>query len=103
MQKAAFKEFTQAVVRTYDVTRMPKWWRPEILRTYCFLVAYLDRNIALVPADLRKDLDESLRLTIILCEEFVKAAVVPRNRFRRVRSAFCVRPSALQSRSDCSI
>ena len=91
------------MVRTYDVTRMPKWWRPEILRTYCFLVAYLDRNIALVPADLRKDLDESLRLTIILCEEFVKAAVVPRNRFRRVRSAFCVRPSALQSRSDCSI
>ena len=55
MQKAAFKEFTQAVVRTYDVTRMPKWWRPEILRTYCFLVAYLDRNIALVPADLRKE------------------------------------------------
>ena len=84
VQNKPFKEFSQSVIRTYDVTRMPKWWRPEILRSYFFLIAYLDRNTALVPQDLKKDLDETLRLTIILCEEFVKAAVVPRNRFRRV-------------------
>jgi hypothetical protein len=89
VQKAAFRDFSQAMMRTYDVARMPKWWRPEIIRTYFFLIAYLDRNTAVVPDELKKDLDETLRLTAILCEEFVKACVVPRNRFRRVRLPIC--------------
>lgn len=77
---------TQAASRQYDTTRLPKWWHPEMLRTYLLLVAYLDRNDAIVPPELRKDLAETLRLVPIMCEEFVKAACVPRNRFRRVRT-----------------
>lgn len=86
MQSGAVRALTQAASRQYDTTRLPKWWHPEMLRTYLLLVAYLDRNDAIVPPELRKDLAETLRLVPIMCEEFVKAACVPRNRFRRVRT-----------------
>lgn len=79
------RTLTQAAARQYDTARVPKWWHPEMMRTFLFLQAYLDRNDEIIPPELQKDLQETLRLLPIMCEEFVKAACVPRNRFRRVR------------------
>lgn len=85
-------EFVGAVKRTFDYAMYcPKWWTQNaaLMRTHLFLVAHLERRADLVPAALRKDFRETLRLLPIMTAEFAKAAVVPRNRMMRVRSAPC--------------
>jgi hypothetical protein len=63
----------------------PKWWTLEMLRSYLFVVAYLNRREDLVPSILKEQYSATLRLLPIMSDEFVKACTAPRNRFMRVR------------------
>jgi hypothetical protein len=107
VQAVPFQTFFQTMKRTYDIVgTWPKWWRPEMLRTFLFITAYLDRRSDLVPAALVPDLNETLRLLPIMCEEFAKAAIAARNRMMRVRcpcSSACWSTLCLPSIHDVDV
>jgi hypothetical protein len=91
MQARAFQQFHATMKREYEaVASCPKWWAssPQIVRTFMFVVAYLDRREDLVPPEFKQDYLATLRLLPIMSEEFVKASVLPRNRMMRVRCLF---------------
>lgn len=87
VQARAFQQFHAAMKRDYEVVAScPKWWAgyPQIIRTFMFVTAYLDRQSEQIPLEFKLDFLETLRLLPIMSEEFVKASVMPRNRMMRV-------------------
>jgi hypothetical protein len=87
MQAPAYNSFLQVMKHKYEAANStPKWWRPEMIRTYLFIVASLDRKADLVPHALRGDFTETLRLLPVMAEELVKASIAPRRPLMRVRA-----------------
>ena len=87
LQEEPFKKYLAHMKSRHEsISTLPKWWRPEILRAYLFILSYVTRSSDEVPAVMLPEYKETLRLLPILCEEFVKASAAARNRMLRVRS-----------------
>ena len=57
MQVAAFQSWFQAMKHSHDgFASLPKWWRPEMLRAYLFILSHLERSDADVPAIMLPDM-----------------------------------------------